>query len=93
MTSNEARGYLRRLGQDWQIVDERKLFKRFRFADFRSALAFVNQVGTLAEQVQHHPDCLLAWGRVEITLWTHDINGLHMADFILAAKIDRIQPS
>ena len=93
MTNEAANGYLQRLGKDWRIIEERKLFKRYVFPDFRHALAFVNQVGILADQVRHHPDCLVAWGRAEITLWTHDINGLHLADFILAAKIDRIQPS
>jgi 4a-hydroxytetrahydrobiopterin dehydratase len=83
---------LHRLGNDWQIVAGHKLFKSYPFADFAGALAFINKVGALAEQVNHHPDCGLAWGRADITIWTHSIGGLHMADFILAAKIDCIQP-
>jgi len=50
----------------------------------------VNQVGELAEQQGHHPDILLAWGKAEITLWTHKINGLTESDFIMAAKIDQL---
>jgi 4a-hydroxytetrahydrobiopterin dehydratase len=50
----------------------------------------VNRVGELAEEQGHHPDISLAWGKVEITTWTHKINGLTESDFILAAKIDQL---
>jgi 4a-hydroxytetrahydrobiopterin dehydratase len=63
--------------------------REFRFPDFKQALEFVNRVGAIAEQEGHHPDILLAWGKVGITLWTHTIDGLTESDFILAAKIDR----
>ena len=38
----------------------------------------------------HHPDLQLAWGKVEVTIYTHKINGLTESDFVLAAKLDRI---
>ncbi len=50
----------------------------------------VNHVGELAEEQGHHPDISLAWGKVEVTTWTHKINGLTESDFILAAKIDQL---
>ena len=50
----------------------------------------MNKVGALAEEQGHHPDIVLTWGMVEITLWTHAVNGLTESDFILAAKIDRL---
>ncbi|HEV2397262.1 MAG TPA: 4a-hydroxytetrahydrobiopterin dehydratase [Candidatus Sulfotelmatobacter sp.] len=74
----------------WTVVNEHHLQRELRFPDFKKALAFVNQVGDIAEQEGHHPDLLLAWGKVEITLWTHKIDGLTESDFILAAKIDRL---
>ena len=76
--------------EDWDVVDEHHLRKNYKFADFREALAFVNRVGTLAEQQGHHPDINFGWGRAEITIWTHAIDGLSESDFILAAKIDRL---
>jgi 4a-hydroxytetrahydrobiopterin dehydratase len=79
------------LGNDWNVVAEHHLQKEFQFPDFRTALDFTNQVGAIAEEQGHHPDIYLAWGRVEITIWTHKIDGLHESDFILAAKIDRLQ--
>jgi 4a-hydroxytetrahydrobiopterin dehydratase len=50
----------------------------------------VNQVGELAEEQGHHPDICFGWGKVEITIWTHKIDGLTESDFILAAKIDEL---
>jgi 4a-hydroxytetrahydrobiopterin dehydratase len=73
----------------WQVVDGRKLTKRYRFSDFASALAFVNRIGAIAEEQGHHPDIALAWGKVGVEIWTHKINGLTESDFIFAAKCDR----
>ena len=74
----------------WSVIEEHHITKTFKFPDFREALAFVNRVGELAEEQGHHPDILLAWGKVEITTWTHKIDGLTESDFILAAKIDQL---
>ncbi len=72
----------------WKVVEEHHITKAFKFRNFREALKFVNSVGELAEEQGHHPDIFLAWAKVEITIWTHKINGLTESDFILAAKID-----
>lgn len=74
----------------WNVVREHHLVRTYKFPDFKSALAFVNRVGALAEEQGHHPDILLAWGKVEITTWTHAVDGLTESDFILAAKINRL---
>ena len=76
--------------KDWEVVNEHHIKKTFKFSDFRSALDFVNKVGNLAEGQGHHPDIFLAWGRAEIRLWTHKIDGLTESDFIMAAKIDKL---
>jgi 4a-hydroxytetrahydrobiopterin dehydratase len=77
---------------DWKIVNEHHITRSFSFPDFREALAFVNRVGELAEEQGHHPDIFLAWGKAEVTIWTHKIDGLTESDFILGAKIDRLYP-
>lgn len=74
----------------WTVEREHHIHREFRFPDFKQALDFVNRVGALAEEQGHHPDILLAWGRADITLWTHKIDGLSESDFIMAAKIDRL---
>ncbi len=81
---------LHRQVPQWQVVKEHHLTREFKFPDFRHALDFVNRVGEVAEQQGHHPDILLTWGRAEVTLWTHKIDGLTESDFIMAAKIDTL---
>lgn len=78
------------LGRDWEVVGEHHLEREYEFANFRDALAFVNRVGEMAEQQNHHPDLLLAWGRARVTIWTHKIDGLTESDFVFAAKCDRL---
>ncbi len=72
----------------WKVVKAHHLEKEFKFKNFRQALKFVNRVGELAEEQNHHPDIFLAWGLARITIWTHAVNGLTESDFILAAKIE-----
>jgi 4a-hydroxytetrahydrobiopterin dehydratase len=74
----------------WEVVDEHHLERAFKFPDFKQALDFVNRAGAIAEEQKHHPDILLAWGKAEVTIFTHKIDGLTESDFILAAKIDKI---
>ncbi|HKP72160.1 MAG TPA: 4a-hydroxytetrahydrobiopterin dehydratase [Pyrinomonadaceae bacterium] len=76
--------------QGWEVVEGHHLKKTYAFANFRRPLAFVNSIGELAEAEGHHPDICFGWGRVEITIYTHTINGLSESDFILAAKIDQL---
>ncbi len=75
----------------WEVVNEHHLRKEYEFEDFKEAQDFVNRVGTVAEEQWHHPDICYGWGRAEITIWTHKIDGLTESDFILAAKIDKLQ--
>jgi 4a-hydroxytetrahydrobiopterin dehydratase len=75
---------------DWHVVDHHHLKREFRFADFKSALKFVDCVGAMAEEQGHHPDIHLAWGRVCVEVWTHKIDGLTESDFIFAAKTGEI---
>lgn len=64
--------------------------KEFTFPDFAQALAFVNKIGALAEQANHHPDIELGWGRVKITLTTHSAGKVTAKDHELAAAIDAL---
>ena len=81
---------LERQVEGWSVIDEHHITKTYKFPDFRKALEFVIRVGELAERQGHHPDIYLAWGKVEVKIWTHKIDGLTESDFILAAKIDQI---
>jgi 4a-hydroxytetrahydrobiopterin dehydratase len=89
LTGEELQKFARQV-EGWQVVNGHHLHKLIPFPDFRAALAFTNRVGSLAEEQGHHPDILLSWGKTEITIWTHKIDGLTESDFILAAKIDQL---
>ena len=74
----------------WKVKEDRKLERRFTFADFLAAMTFVNRMADLAEAEAHHPDFAVQYSLVNVTIWTHAIGGLSENDFILAAKIDRL---
>jgi 4a-hydroxytetrahydrobiopterin dehydratase len=74
----------------WTLVREHHLERKYEFPDFKSALAFVNRVGGIAEEQNHHPDLTLAWGRVGVSIWTHVIDGLTESDFVFAAKVEEL---
>jgi 4a-hydroxytetrahydrobiopterin dehydratase len=91
LKGDELRQILQEVPQ-WQVINEHHVTRTFPFPDFKQALAFVNRVGEVAEQQGHHPDILLTWGKAEITMWTHKIDGLTRSDLIMAAKIDQLYP-
>ena len=90
LKGEELKGWFERLGNGWEVVEEHHLKKRFKFPEFETALAFVNRVGEIAEEVRHHPEINFGWGFAEVQIYTHKINGLHEADFVFAAKVDRL---
>ena len=78
------------LGAGWRRLDGHHLEKEYRFPNFVTALDFVNRVGEMAEEQNHHPDLALAWGRVVVRIWTHKIDGLTESDFVFAAKAETL---
>ena len=78
----------------WNIVQNKDkiytLEKKFTFKNFLDSQNFINEVGKISEIEGHHPDILFGWGYAKINITTHAIEGLSENDFILAAKIDKI---
>ena len=90
LTPAEAAEYLEQL-PNWEPADGATWIQRtFPFPDFRAALAFVQRIGEVAEAVDHHPVINFGWGFCTVKLQTMKIKGLHLNDFILAAKIDDV---
>ncbi len=92
LTADQAHTYLAQL-QGWEIREQKKLVKSYRFPNFVTAVDFVNAITPVAEAEGHHPDLVVAWGKVGVELWTHAIGGLTDNDFIMAAKIDALPRS
>jgi len=72
---------------DWTQVHA-QIERTYQFADFAASLRFVNAVANHAERVQHHPDILIRWNKVTLTLSTHDAGGLTAKDFDSAGAYD-----
>ena len=90
LSTSEAERLLRET-PGWTLAESgTRLRRAFAFRDFVEAMRFVNRVADVAEQQGHHPDIAIHWNRVDLTLWTHKIGGLHENDFILAARIQRL---
>lgn len=78
---------------DWEIVDVdgvKQLRRVYKFKNFSQALKFADKVGEIAEQEDHHPSILVEYGKVTLTWYTHKIKGLHVNDFIMAARSDQL---
>lgn len=73
----------------WSLM-ESSIEREFRFRDFKEAMAFANAVAKVAEGQDHHPDILISYNKVRLTLTTHRTGGLTRNDFILASRIDRL---
>ena len=76
--------------QNWDLADSKHIKAIFNFKDFKDALNFVIKVGNIAESIPHHPEINLSWGKVEITICTHDSGGLTELDFKFAKEVEQL---
>lgn len=91
-TSEEIAEYMAQI-PDWEIVEAggiKQLRRQYKLKNFAQALSFANKVGEIAEQEDHHPAILVEYGKVTLTWYTHKIKGLHVNDFIMAARSDQL---
>ena len=90
LSTSEMAPLLTQLNPDWQIVDGHHLLRVWSFDNFVNALQFTNDAGAICEQEGHHANFELSWGRVSAQIWTHKIDAVVEADFILASKFDKL---
>ncbi len=74
---------------EWSLLTD-QIQRTFQFSDFAKAMKFVGKVAEEAERVQHHPDILIRYSKVTLTLSTHDAGGITRKDFDLATKVDKM---
>lgn len=89
LNAEEIAFKLGQLEEGWEVQDD-FINKEYEFENFSEALEFVNQVGAIAEEADHHPDIFFGYGYAEIAITSHDAGGLTERDFELAAKIDKL---
>jgi 4a-hydroxytetrahydrobiopterin dehydratase len=90
LESNEVEKLFSDLPLEWSLIGGTQLEKACSFPDFKTALDHVDRVGRLAEDMNHHPDIHLGYGKVDIVITTHSEGGLTKKDFDLAQAIEKI---
>ena len=76
------------LDEGWTMVEGRDaISRRFKFADFAEAFGWMTRVALIAEKMDHHPEWFNVYNRVDVTLTTHDADGLSTRDIALARKM------
>ena len=90
---SEIHKYLKKV-DGWDVKSNKDksyyLAKDFKFNNFKESQNVINKVGDIAEKENHHPDIFFGWGYCKVKISTHAIKGLAESDFILAAKIDKV---
>jgi 4a-hydroxytetrahydrobiopterin dehydratase len=85
---DDLKAALRRL-PDWRLVDGREaIIRKFQFVDFDAAFAFMTRTALLATKMDHHPEWFNVYNKVDVTLATHDANGVTQKDIDLAMAMD-----
>jgi len=85
---DDLRAALKRL-PDWRLVDGREaITRRYLFVDFDAAFAFMTRVALLAAKMDHHPEWSNVYNKLDVTLATHDANGVTQKDIDLAMAMD-----
>lgn len=88
LKGDDLKKYHDDLGADWNVVEEHHLEKEYKFDGYRPAVNFTNAVADIADEQDHHPDIVLSYGKVKVTIFTHKIDGLTPSDFYFAAKVE-----
>ncbi|KAL2484227.1 Transcriptional coactivator/pterin dehydratase [Forsythia ovata] len=92
--TEEAAHHLSKQVPGWNLVNEGgawKLHRSWKVKTFMRGMEFFQLIAALAEAEGHHPDLhLVGWNNVKIDIWTHAVGGLTENDFILAAKINKL---
>lgn len=73
----------------WELIEGRDAIRKtFKFRSFIEAFGWMTRMALVAEKMDHHPEWFNVYNRVEVTLTTHDVDGLSALDVKLASKMD-----
>lgn len=91
LSPQECQELLLQLPKGWQLqfVPTPRLVAAFDCEGFVGALSGAKKITALAEAQNHHPELLLNYGKITVTWWSHDLNGLHTNDFIMALRTSK----
>ena len=90
LKGNDLHELVAKLNHNWKQIDEMNLEKDYKFTNFNYALDFANLVGKMSDELDHHPDLHLSWGKCKVQISTHSINGIAEMDFVYASRVEKI---
>jgi len=93
LSAQESKRQASLLKPGWEIVDGHHLRRVYDLEGFAQGLKWVNQIGGLAEAMNHHPNIFLSFKQVSLEMYSHKLGGLCQADFALASQIDDLDLS
>jgi 4a-hydroxytetrahydrobiopterin dehydratase len=89
LAKDQLTARLSKLNAGWELLNG-TIMREYKFDNYRDTIGFINKIALVAEKENHHPDVYFSYGKVRVTLFTHEIEGLSEKDFALAKKIDEI---
>ena len=90
LNKEEIKKFKNLVDNDWNVENDKKIFREFVFSDYQTGINFTNKVAELAEDEGHHPYIHINFKKIKVILFTHKIDGLHENDFLMASKIDKM---
>jgi len=90
LTYIQAQELVDQLQSSWKLIGAHHLAKSYLFLNFAQTMQAANKVAAVAEAAGHHPDFFISFKQLDLIIYTHKISGLAEADFILAAKIEKM---
>jgi 4a-hydroxytetrahydrobiopterin dehydratase len=92
LDAKTLRDALRKM-RGWELGDDGRIAKEFRFVDFVEAFGFMSRAALIAEKMDHHPEWANVYNRVDVALFSHDAKGITDKDLQLAARMDELAAS
>ncbi|MFC0524583.1 4a-hydroxytetrahydrobiopterin dehydratase [Pontibacillus salicampi] len=89
LTEQQINQHLREI-QEWNLTNDRFIQRTFTFAEYMDGIRFVHEIGSIADEKDHHPSLQVEYGKIIVSLTSHDVGGLSERDFDLAQTIDRV---
>lgn len=88
LTNEEIEEAREVISLEWEVQEDKLIKRVYKFSDFKKGLNFTHAIGLISEEMNHHPDIQLSWGKVVVKTTTHSVGGLSSNDFALAERFD-----
>ena len=88
LKGQELAEYKKQLPAEWKVIDDHHLVREYKVDKYKGAVDLANKLAKIADEEDHHPEIMFTWGKVNVKIYTHAVDGLTENDFIYAAKAE-----